>query len=104
MHPETKKQREKYDLLLGETIKNYRKDSPEKTIEEILHEYGFRVDVIYANIPTFESLVETHMKYVIQREQGKFSSYISFPAWWLPSVMERIVEKEFLPFVFYVKE
>jgi hypothetical protein len=99
MHPETKAQRERFVLQINDEIITARGTR----LEEVLKESGYVLTKLYANIP-FNLLQDCYSEYVEKVKKKEIKSAFIIPAWWLPSAMERIVEKELLPFAIYVKQ
>ncbi|MBC8435292.1 hypothetical protein H8D91_02205 [archaeon] len=103
MDPEIRAKRNLLDLAKEEFLKRCEM-APDVDLEKSLKLSGFKLNKVFANVPfpeRYEMLVE---EYEQQINKNETEDYALIPAWWLPSIMEGIVEKEFLPFACYIKK
>jgi hypothetical protein len=102
MHPSIEAKRNLLDLAKEEFLKRCELD-PNVDLEKSLELSGFKLKTLFANVPfpdRYESLVEEYEQRI---ENKEIEDYALIPAWWVPALMNRIVEKELLPFAIYVK-
>ncbi len=94
--------RRMFDTLYYPFCKNENLDVENYTLEECLDKKGFRVEMVLANLP-FEQYFEfiNELNEELKRKNLKRGYLI--PAWWLPNIMEGIIQKDLLPFANYVK-
>ena len=101
LHPQIKEKRDLLDFAKEEFLRQCGMNSKDD-LEQSLNSTGFKLKTLFAHVPfpeIYEIMVEGYEKKI---ENKEIRDYVIIPAWWVPHLMDRIVEKNFVPFAVYV--
>jgi hypothetical protein len=100
----TRIERRSFDNLFEEICRQAELDE-EEGLEKQIAERGFNLEKVFANVPLYgeAGVLALGVEYAKRKIAKEIREYVVLPAWWLPNVMDRIKQKDMLPFAVYVK-